>query len=143
MKNYVLVAVVATALLGGCKKDEMNAKTRATLLSSGSWKQTGAEYKVSGGAWANYYSNIESCTKDDIITFKADGTLTLNEGQTKCDPSYPQVATGAWFFEENEKVLSTDVGISAEIEILNETTLQIVFPDLANPENTNRSIYTH
>jgi hypothetical protein len=142
MKNYLSIAILASVLLGGCTKNDTSPKTKAELLTSGSWKQTGAQYKVGAGAWTDYYSNISPCTKDDIITFKADGTLTLDEGATKCDPSDQQVSSGMWLFQNNETVLSTSVGISAEIEVLNQNTLQVVFPDFANPGNTNRSVYT-
>jgi len=142
MKNYLRVAILASVLLNACTKNDTVPKTKAELLTSGSWKQTGAQYKVGADAWADYYSNIDACTKDDIITFKTDGTLTLDEGATKCDPNGPQVSSGMWLFQNNETILSTSVGISAEIEVLDEKTLQIVFPDFANPGNTNRSIYT-
>jgi hypothetical protein len=144
MKKFVVAtcALMVVFSFGACKKSSSN-KTRTELLTSASWRQTGAEYKTGGGAWVNSFASIDDCVKDDIITFRADGTVVLDEGATKCDPSDPQVSSGMWAFQNDETVLTTSVGIAANIEVLNETTLQITFADLGSPGNTARSIYSH
>jgi hypothetical protein len=88
--------LVATALLfSSCGKD----KTKTELLT-GSWKFTNA---VSGGT--NVFSQQPACSKDDVFTFLANGTSTIDEGPTKCYAADPQTRSSTWRWAANETEL--------------------------------------
>ena len=107
--------LVATALLfSSCGKD----KTKTELLT-GSWKITNA---VSGGT--NVLSQQSACSKDDVITFLANGSTTIDEGPTKCSTTDPQTRTGTWRWATNETELIVDNGI-AKLVSLTEKTLVV------------------
>ena len=96
---------------------------KTELLTTGSWKITGW-IVVSGSISYDYWKEADNCIKDNIVTFKADGSLTNDEGATKCDPSDDQVLTGAWAFAENETKIEYD-GDLYTIESLSASTLKL------------------
>jgi len=49
---------------------------------------------------------IQSCEADNIIVFQADGNGTVDEGQTKCNVSDPQVSYFKWVFKNNDTILN-------------------------------------
>jgi hypothetical protein len=64
----------------GCSKDDNDnsgPKTKTELLTTGTWKFSDA--KVGGQSVASF---IETCQKDNILTFLAAGTGTADEGAT-------------------------------------------------------------
>jgi len=110
-KLLILCAGIAT--LAACKKKDDN-KSRTEYLTSGKWfissyyyydKITDANGTVTDLTDTTEYPT-EACEKDNFITFKADGTLTSDEGATKCDTSDDQTSTGTWAFVENESKIS-------------------------------------
>jgi hypothetical protein len=90
-----------------------------TELLTGSWKLTDA---VSGGS--NVFSQQPACSKDDVFTFLANGTATIDEGPTKCSTTDPQTRTTTWRWGANETELIVDNDI-AKLISLTETTLVI------------------
>jgi len=49
----------------------------------------------------------EPCDEDDLIRFKADGSIENDEGPTKCDPEDPQTYPGgSWNLSTDEKTLT-------------------------------------
>jgi hypothetical protein len=85
-----------------CKKDDdPPAKTKTELITQGSWK-FGAAFigavDVSG--------SIQACQKDNILTFLAAGTGTVDEGPTKCNAGDPQTIPFTWSFQSGETVLN-------------------------------------
>lgn len=132
MKTRIIscLAVVAALLLfaSGCKKEEHTTsdKPKMELITQGSWKFNKA---VSSGL--NVSGFIETCQKDNIVTLQADGSGTLDEGDTKCDAGDPQTLSFTWNFASNETVLhvstSLFTGGSSDFDLvnLNETELVV------------------
>jgi hypothetical protein len=126
-KNILVAGVVA--LLLSCKKDE-KSKTRTELLTSGSWHVTAYEvdpafdWDGDGDLETNVYEIMDQCIKDDHTTFNADGTGTLDEGATKCDPGAPQTVPITWSFQQNETELNV-VGSTYLVETLTENQLVV------------------
>jgi hypothetical protein len=124
--------LVATALLfSSCGKD----KTKTELLT-GSWKFTNA---VSGST--NVFATIPACSKDDVFTFLANGTVTTDEGPSKCNAGDPQTTSGPWRWAANEtelilgndtmKSLSlTEKTLVGTLYVFNTTPLTITFTKL-------------
>jgi hypothetical protein len=108
------LVILSVAVIAGCKKDDNknNAVTKTQLLTSGGWKLTSDYYDPSvdydgNGTKENEVINFYSpCDKDDVLTFKTNGTVVSDEGATKCDPTDPQIiSTTNWRFSDNETKL--------------------------------------
>jgi len=99
--NFILAILSAAVILfTACKKDSNNAKTKTDFLVQGSWKFDNAT--VSG---SDVSSLIQSCQKDNTITFALGGTGTLGEGATKCNATDSQSRSFNWSLTANETLL--------------------------------------
>jgi hypothetical protein len=86
-----------------CSKNDDSGpatKTKGELISKAAWKFSDA--KVSGVSVASF---LQTCQKDNILTFAAAGTGIADEGLTKCDPTDVQANPFTWSFQTNETVL--------------------------------------
>ncbi len=87
-------------LFSSCGKDENPPapKTKTQLLTQSSWK-----YKSSTVGGAAY--TIQACIQDNIYTYAAAGTGTIDEGATRCNAGDPQTSSFTWNFQSGETVL--------------------------------------
>ena len=108
-------------------------ETKTQLLTGKNWKMTAQTCNpgivISGTLITDIYafliSNGSACFLDNISNFYTDGTYTVNEGATLCDPQDPQLNnTGIWSFQNSETTLIQD-GIAYTIVTLNSTTLKL------------------
>jgi len=129
-KHFLYVIIVLGLMVAniGCSKDDNDnsgPKTKTELLTTGTWKFSDA--KVGGQSVASF---IETCQKDNILTFLAAGTGTADEGATKCDPGDPNSAPFNWAFQTNETVLFVSTpfftGGSSTFTIVSLTESQLV-----------------
>jgi len=111
----------------GCSKDDDNPtpKTKTELLTMSTWKFSDAT--VGGNSVAAF---LETCQKDNILTFLAAGTGTAAEGASKCDPGDPDSSPFDWSFQTNETVLFVSTpfftGGSSTFTIVSLTETQLV-----------------
>jgi hypothetical protein len=111
----------------GCSKDDDNPtpKTNTELLTMSTWKFSDA--KVGGNSIAAF---LETCQKDNILTFLAAGTGTAAEGATKCNAADPDSSPFNWNFLTNETVLFVSTpfftGGSTTFTIVSLTETQLV-----------------
>jgi hypothetical protein len=139
MKKVVFLSSVAMALFTiGCSKDNDGndgASERMQLITSAAWKYDNAQidYDKNGtGDMALPAGLLEDCDKDNIITFKSDGTGTIDEGATKCDVGNPQSVNITWEFKDDAKVINIPQNIfgnisgDAQIKTLTSTKLTLV-----------------
>lgn len=129
--------ILSVAVFAACKKDDNknSSKTKTQLLTSGSWKQTSIfftpaiDWNQDGHAENEVLDLYSPCDRDDLMTFKTDGTVVHDEGATKCDPSDPQIVeTTKWKFTDNEsKIVIGDEGSdeTAELIELSATVLKV------------------
>lgn len=109
-----------------CQKDETTPvpKTKTELLTQGSWKFSTATLNGS-----DVSSQLPACQRDNIMTFAAAGTGTVDEGPTKCNSGDPQTNNFTWSFQSSETILQMSAPIfsggsnSSTIVTLNETQL--------------------
>jgi hypothetical protein len=103
MKNISLIAVCSFLIsFAACKKSDTPApKTKTELIASGTWKFSNA--KVGG---TDVSAFLQSCQKDNTITFVAAGTGTADEGPTKCNSGDPQTTPFTWSFASGETQLT-------------------------------------
>jgi len=126
MKNLKIFSIVAltTLVLFACKKED---KPSASQLLSRNWKQTDLILTVNGAS-QSVFSQLDACSTDDIYQFKSDGTLTISEGATKCNPTDPDVyASGTWQFQSNNTKLALNDNANGQqvfnVESLSATDL--------------------
>jgi hypothetical protein len=116
-----LVLFVGSVCFTACNKDDDNdkAKTNTDKITLAAWKYDKASLDVNKDGTGDFPvpdSEIEACERDNIITFKADNTGTVDEGSTKCDPSDPQSVGFAWAFKTNETIINFPTAILAGVD---------------------------
>ena len=97
--------LACSLLFGACKKnnDKDNTptqKTKTELISTGTWKFSTATVNSISVAGA-----LQSCQKDNTLTFTSTGTGTVDEGATKCSSGDAQTSPFTWNFATNETIL--------------------------------------
>jgi hypothetical protein len=115
-----LLILVAGITFSACKKDgdEEKAKTNTEKLTLAAWKYDKAELDVDKNGTGDLpipASAIDACEKDNLITFKANNTGTIDEGPTKCNSSDPQSLPFTWAFKTNETVINFPTAIVAGV----------------------------
>lgn len=135
-----LLLVVITA--NSCKKKN-DQKSKTELLSQKAWLISNDEYRVgTSGSWTSIFSSYVACEKDDTIKFNSNNTGTADAGALKCGAE-PQTLPFNWSFTDSETKLSLQ-GDAYAIEVLNETTLSIIYEDNSvSPSEFNRLTFRH
>jgi Lipocalin-like domain len=142
-KLILLSGIVAFFLLinSSCSKDNdpaPAAKTKTELIVKTTWKFSDAKV---GGASVSAF--LQTCQKDNILTFIAAGTGTADEGTTKCDVTDPQTNAFAWSFQTNETVLfiSTPLfsGGTSTFTIVSLTDTELVVSQNITVSGTNQN----
>jgi hypothetical protein len=96
--NYTVIAKNGDGCTGSAVF--IVAASKTYLISQSTWKFSGATV---GGLDASAF--VQACQKDNILTFAAAGTGTLNEGATKCNAGDPQSTPFTWAFQGGETQL--------------------------------------
>lgn len=127
--KLTLLAFCGLLVFAGCKKDkddatpnntQQDSKTKELIVGKG-WKLTAAKALIPLidtdstdliNSTNPLVTTYVSCIKDDIITYNENGTYTLNNGGTACDPALP--ASGTWELSADQKTLTTDKGTDNE-----------------------------
>lgn len=113
MKNYVLALLAIGFIIWGCNKDDdddnNDVQAKVQLMIAAPWKyDTAAIDTDKNGTPDQAFPpgfGIQTCIKDNVITFKSDSTGTLNEGATKCNSTDPQNTAFNWWFKDNGAIL--------------------------------------
>ena len=127
-KHLLLLSGLVLFLFFSCKEDAPEPKTKTQLLTQGTWKFSAA---TANGSDASSY--LQACQKDNIYTFAAAGTGTMNEGPTKCNAGDPQTSTFNWNWATNETILHINTplfsgsGNDFTLVSLTETELKVSF----------------
>ena len=88
MKKTILI-ILAALFLFSCKNHEANCVT-TTETVSGSYKVTTATYRTSASAAEMDYIPVlfpNTCERDDVITFNANGTYRFADVGVVCSPA--------------------------------------------------------
>ncbi len=121
---FFVLFLGAMATLSSCKKDDKQV-TPQNLISAKPWIVTGAT--VDG---TDAYGSLASCVRDDVFRYNADGSYTLEEGDSKCDASDPQIfARGNWTYDESTQVLvmtqTSGAGFSGTVKVTELTASKL------------------
>jgi hypothetical protein len=133
MLNKIIRLFILAALplfpLGSCNKsDSTTPKTRTQLLTQAPWIQTsyGLDENRDGVIDATE-DEIQSCEKDDIITFSTNGSGSFGPGALTCYQG-ETITPFTWQFANNETEIDV-LGIPLKILGLTETSLQFYTDD--------------
>jgi hypothetical protein len=125
--NKLAFSVICISILffAACTSKEITAPPSKTdHITKSPWKFDKA---MSGGADVSGF--LQACYKDNIMTFLANGTGSIDEGPTKCNAGDPQTVNFTWNFTNNESTLNVTGAVFAgqsgsfTIITLNETQL--------------------
>lgn len=108
----LLVILSAATFLAACKKDD-DSQSRTDLLTSGKWTVTQNMTVASGTIngitiidTTDNYADTKACERDNTVMFEKLGTITIDEGPTKCKESDPQTKSGGnWALVNNDQKL--------------------------------------
>lgn len=114
MKKSIFLALLATAAIAGCKKDE---KASEKELADKRWKVTGGTVNVFGTTLP-ILESMDECDRDNIWITKADHTNGYESGAIKCDSS------------------EATSGVSGTWKLENKTTLVLTGADILNTGST-------
>ena len=120
--------ILVSILHINCSKDDNPppaAKTKTELITKTSWKFSDA--KVGGTSVSAF---LQTCQKDNVLTFLSAGTGTADEGATKCNASDAQTSPFTWSFQSNETILFVSTpfftGGSSSFTIVSLTETELV-----------------
>lgn len=125
-----------------CKKDDDDSKTKTEMLTGKYWKFTAMNIspaiEFNGLEYSDLFGLMPNCTKDDLIKYDANGTVTYDEGPSKCDEGDPQTETGTWSFNSDEtKITEVYDGESFTYNLveLSDSNLKISYSEEADYGN--------
>ncbi|HEY6975629.1 MAG TPA: lipocalin family protein [Chitinophagaceae bacterium] len=97
-----LIYLIAAMALFSCNKDDDNNPPEITMQSlAGDYMITSA--KVNGIDVLDTY--LDPCQQDDVYTLQADGTYTITDAGTTCNPRSD--TTGTWSLSGNIITIGT------------------------------------
>jgi hypothetical protein len=100
------------------KKDKK--QEHLELITSNIWEIT--NLKTSDfSIWNTPF--VEACVKDNIYTFKTNGTLTTDEGEVKCSETDPQTFDSQWELISEDKMY---IEINVFLPISDTTTIKSI-----------------
>ena len=132
--KYLLGIIMLGSILiqSSCSKDEDSGPSKTELIVSGAWKfnKSGVDVNNDGFIDAPVPPGyIVDCDKDNTLTFKNDGSGTLDEGANKCDPANPQTSPFTWSFKNGETYINFSVpvmtGFNGDLKIVKLTSTEL------------------
>jgi hypothetical protein len=134
MKKQLLSGIFTSTIvlsLVSCSKDDDNTVSAGGLAPSANTnKLCDKNWKISSVFvdGTDLTPVIPGCQIDDLYKFSTDGTLTYDEGPTKCNPSDPQTTPGTWSWASNESKLVID-GDTSDVVTNSGTVLKLSIDD--------------
>lgn len=160
MKKLIILSAAMAFVFAACKDDSNNTpptkeKTRTEMLTAGQWNLVSGAIvppitmEIFGQTITISdfleFQGAEPCDKDDLVIFKADGTIVNDEGPTKCNDTDPQTSSGGnWALLENDsKLRIIDSGDTTMISITELTSTSMKGNTTMDLEDANGQTQTH
>jgi hypothetical protein len=132
LASFALLVLLAAS----CSEKETDPpgnETKTQLITASAWKYDngGVDANKDGTIDFSITSQLQTCQTDNTLTLTGNGTGTVSEGATKCDPSAPQNVPITWNFSSNETNVNLNgggiAGLSGQFKLitLNTTTLTL------------------
>jgi len=135
-KTLATFAIIACIVVAACSKNDNSQQNAEAILTTNRWQLTAATVTIPGSSLSvNVYDSLPTCVKDNFYVFAKGGTVTVDEGASKCDESDPQTYSGNWqLLNSNTPLKTIDpiTGQSTTAGIINISSSQIVLQDTAN-----------
>ncbi|MGQ0739448.1 MAG: lipocalin family protein [Bacteroidota bacterium] len=129
------ILLLTVAFIASCSKDEAPPKTKTQLLTQGTWRFSAATV---GGSDVSAF--LQTCQKDNTMTFAAAGTGNVDEGATKCNAPDPQSNPFTWSWQSSETVLQVSAifftGGSNNFSLVALTETQLVLSQVITVSGT-------
>ena len=115
MKNIILLFSTLVLSCTACKKEgsKQTVKTKKEILTNGKWQVVSSKALVqvpNSPTQHDLFATLPTCQKDNLYVFNSEGTGTIDEGSSKCNPDDPQSTnTGNWQLFDNDKKLRMTV----------------------------------
>jgi hypothetical protein len=135
MKHLLhIVLIYALGSLVSCKNDKIGSETGTTPLNPKVEMLSGTNQKLWGftSATKNGVETLADCQKDNLILYKVNMTVIVDEGALKCVASAPQSTTSAWNFNKTEdSIVYITGGVEAgyKIDFLSADELKLSVTD--------------
>jgi hypothetical protein len=131
MKKLSILSLLALLILGSCKKDTPSTScTYNTASVTGTYKTNSLIYKADAATpEVDVFPTYPNCQKDDLLTFNSNGTYTVSEGATSCNPT--NADSGTWSISGNNMILD---GETVEIQNFSCTGFKVKSTDIATGE---------
>lgn len=137
-KLPIYLFVTLFAFVTSCSK-KSSGPSKSELLVSASWKfnSTGLDVNKDGFVDTDLPAGyLNNCDLDNILTFAADGTGTVDEGALKCDPGNPQTTPFTWTFNASQTVINFPSavfnGITGDVTIQKLTATELILQKEVN-----------
>ena len=120
--KYSLIVLISISLFS-CEKDDDTTEPTTPTTPTNTEKLCGKNFITSDYTLIRNGvtiitgldpNGIPACEQDDIQRFETDGSLAIDEGATKCDPTDPQTEAGNWAFYDSETKLIFEPGPDAD-----------------------------
>lgn len=101
----MIIPFSASLLLASCDKNNRSGPD-LDLLTHASWKYEKAGFDSDeDGVFDALDPSIAGCEKDNTITFRTDGSGSMQEGLIKCKISGPDSLPFSWSFQDKDSTL--------------------------------------
>jgi hypothetical protein len=150
MRKHLLTFPATIAIIflcmTSCKKDKTPdapaPKTKTDLITTGTWKFSSAT--ISGIDASGY---LQACQKDNVYTFVAAGTGSIDEGATKCSGTDPQSSAFTWNFASSESILHISTTLfgatTNDLTLVSLSETQLVVSENYPPYGTIVVTFSH
>lgn len=128
--SLITCLTISIFFLSSCQKDSgptpPASKTNTQRMTENPWK-----FSTATVGSTNVSGSLQTCQKDNILTFTTGVTGTLDEGPAKCNTADPQNIPFTWNFASNETiihistVLFTGGGSDFTVVSLTDTQLKV------------------
>jgi hypothetical protein len=107
MRNKLFIPSIIAIAFFGCKKNDSSSdgtptKTDVLIQQSWSFNNAGLDPDKNGTIDMDLSSQVQSCIKDNTVSFLANGSGTVAEGASKCNSTDPDTLPFTWNFATND-----------------------------------------
>jgi len=116
-------------------EEDPTPPTKTELLTARNWMVEGWNIEPAididndGTQENNLIPYIQACTLDDFFDFNTDGSYTVEEGASKCDPNDPSIVdSGDWLWNSDNTrlIFESSSGTNSEAEIISISATEMV-----------------
>jgi hypothetical protein len=140
MKKIFATLCVILLFAASCKKSDSSSDKRS-ILTTGKWRIASSSAIVEypspiGTQTVDVLAALPNCQRDNGYIFNGDGTITADEGATKCNSTDPQQKpAGNWTLLSNDtqlRVYGNGADVTADIIAIDNSMFSIRYVTTSN-----------